>query len=92
MLPMHVFRLHYKVVTTFDFVIVNTLYAIYILYSHIKITHVSRPEKEVYPPKRDHPLGDPLGVPFDSLFVLYSDNFFLLRKKVLSPEAGSSSR
>ena len=37
----------------------------------------------IIPPKRDHPLGDPLGVPFDSLFVLYSDKFFLLRKKVL---------
>ena len=48
MLPLHVFRLHYKVVTTFDFVIVTTLYAICILYSHIKITQVSRPTKEVY--------------------------------------------
>ena len=36
-----------------------------------------------YPPKRDHPLGDPLGVPFEYLLVLYSENSFLLRKKVL---------
>ena len=43
-----------------------------------------------YPPKRDHPLGDPLGVPFEYLLVLYSDKFFLLRKKVLSPVAGAT--
>ena len=48
MLPMHVFRLYQKIVTTFDFVIVTTLYTMCILYSHIKITHVSRPKKEVY--------------------------------------------
>ena len=35
---------------------------------------------KIYPPKRDHPLGDPLGVPFEYLFVLYSDFFSLLRK------------
>ena len=41
-----------------------------------------------YPPKRDHPLGDPLGVPFEYLLVLYSENSLLLRKKVLSPGGG----
>ena len=45
---------------------------------------------KLYPPKRDHPLGDSLGVPFDSRFVLYSDKFIFLRKKVLSPVAGAN--
>ena len=44
----HVFSLYQKIVATFDFVIVTALYTICILYSHIKITHVYRPKKEVY--------------------------------------------
>ena len=43
----------------------------------------------LYPPKRDHPLGDPLAVLFEYLFVLYSDFFFLLRKKGFIPRRGS---
>ena len=39
----------------------------------------------LYPPKRDHPLGDPLAVPFEYLFFLYYDFFSSYRKKVLSP-------
>ena len=39
----------------------------------------------LYPPKRDHPLGDPLAVPFEYLFFLYYEFFSSYRKKVLSP-------
>ena len=34
-------------------------------------------------PEADHPLGDPQGVPFEYLSILYSEKFLLLRKKVL---------
>ena len=41
----------------------------------------------LYPPKRDHPLGDPLAVLFEYLFVLYSDFFFpSTEKRFYSPE------
>ena len=44
----------------------------------------------LYPPKRDHPLGDPLAVLFEYLFVLYSDFFSFYGKKVLFPGGGAT--
>ena len=40
-------------------------------------------EKTNLSPEADHPLGDPQGVPFEYLSILYSEKFLLLRKKVL---------
>ena len=40
----------------------------------------------LYPLKRDHPLSDPLAVPFEYLFVIYSVFFSSYRKRFYPPE------
>ena len=58
---------------------------------NLKRNHACYPNtsKRQFIPLREHPLGDPQGVPLEYLSILYSSNFLSLRKKVFIPRCGS---